>query len=665
MKKRILSVLLCLVMVLGMFPVTTAHADDFEPQECWLCGHVHYSDDDFCDNCGACAGDTLYCDGSCWDTFHCWNCAACLVDGSVTDFCEDCHHCQDCMESKHCTECGLCDNDDGDNLCPDCHRCGGCVPICTYCGYCEDCWADADDTMHCSICGDCYEVVGFPEHDGTQHCPYCCVTCDQCGDWETCTADDPEMEYCDICGLCMDCCEDNRNASGTCMEYCVEDAEYEDHFCEECGSCWCDNERCETCGLCLYCCAEERLVWGCDCDRDSGVCAEDTDFEEHLATVHPESEPGPHSATAKTPWSFDEENHWKDCRFCDDAAHITSLAPHTYDSNGKCTTCGFVQGRPVYITSQPKTAYGKVTNRFAAEGDEGYWADNYVTFRVSAYGDNLHYQWYYYDYSIEGPGDAQDVVDADGYFSGAQTRRLTVWLDDESCESTLAFFCQVWNDNHQSAESQSAKLIVSHRYLTCRPNTSVSTGTWIYLADDTASYGYDGYKILDTTGHSMYCCGWLHEASNPCPAKNRQPLPHRYTEVEVVRANYSAVEATDGIFYDFYKYTCGDCGYVTYTKKHVHDFQPVTDPEQMNALLEAGEYVRGTHPLVCAVDGCGEMRRERHEWSFRIVAWPTATTPGALHKECYICEYWEDGVWEAYKPDHSVETWRWDSAEIC
>lgn len=52
---RLLSLLLCLVMVLGLLPVQ-AHAAYSDGDECWNCGHYHW-DEYMCEDCGGCTPD--------------------------------------------------------------------------------------------------------------------------------------------------------------------------------------------------------------------------------------------------------------------------------------------------------------------------------------------------------------------------------------------------------------------------------------------------------------------------------------------------------------------------------------------------------------------------------------------------------------------------------
>lgn len=246
MKKRLLCLLLCLVMVVGLMP-TAAFADS-EENVCALCGAIYYGDVDddyFCNSCGYICGPSAGTD--CWFEAHCWNCGGCFL--ALQEWCEECTWCINCIEGNpetHCAECHDCYLSEEDELCGECHRCESCAGgyICPDCGFCDDCAHDSGDPLHCIVCDACFATTQQAEHGDAKHCIDCCSYCEQCGDWETCTADDTDMEYCDECGLCIECCYENRNAASGCEEYCIESSEYEYHYCEDCGECFCEHEQC-------------------------------------------------------------------------------------------------------------------------------------------------------------------------------------------------------------------------------------------------------------------------------------------------------------------------------------------------------------------------------------------------------------------------------------
>ena len=406
MKKRLLSLTMALVMLLGLMPSFTihAHAAYEDGDECWNCGHYHW--DEFMHECGACSPSCT--NDWCALETHCHRCGGCL-NGDYP--CDECGLCKECMaEIGHCSQCDMCwmDNGADDVLCGNCRRCEFCSPICPECGMCEDCAGDPSDGMHCPDCGSCYQVTEQCQFVENNHCKDCCVPCDQCGE---CVAGDA-LETCPYCGLCVQCCEfnsmmegcedgsicvydssewdehvcgvclnffqDTRELCDTCVdageyrckEYCDAasecsdymceyDDEYEEHFCVDCGECFHDVTLCETCAgegeyRCEDCCAAIVSSMGCDCN--DGRCFNDADFEPHLTEVHGGGD-NDHECTPSNRWSFDETEHWRECRFCgDDTSDETAEAhkeetamPHKLDANGKCVTCGYVKGSKVSI----------------------------------------------------------------------------------------------------------------------------------------------------------------------------------------------------------------------------------------------------------------------------------------------------------------------------
>ena len=121
MKKRLLSLAMALVMLLGLMPSFTihAHADYEGGAECWNCGHYHW--DNYMHDCGACSPDCT--NDWCALETHCHNCGECL-NGEQP--CENCGLCEKCAkEMGHCTTCGECwmDNDPDNTLCGNCGQC--------------------------------------------------------------------------------------------------------------------------------------------------------------------------------------------------------------------------------------------------------------------------------------------------------------------------------------------------------------------------------------------------------------------------------------------------------------------------------------------------------------------------------------------------------------
>lgn len=159
MKKRILSLVLCFVMVVSLLP-TQAHAED--GAECANCGHWHYGD--YMCKCGLCSIDCSNSD--CWAETHCQECGECYMD--VNTWCDDCGWCENCMKNdrSHCEDCGRCFvGDDRSEMCDECDKCSDCVgEICEECGRCDECAGDA----HCENC---------PAHlEDDDECGYCKVS---------------------------------------------------------------------------------------------------------------------------------------------------------------------------------------------------------------------------------------------------------------------------------------------------------------------------------------------------------------------------------------------------------------------------------------------------------------------------------------------------------
>ncbi len=76
---------------------------------------------------------------------------------------------------------------------------------------------------------------------------------------------------------------------------------------------------------------------GCYC----GKCISDPDLEDHLKTEHGDSFEY-HPATPEVEWSYDEESHWKECRFCVTEEHKVQKNLHYFDDNMICEICGYV-----------------------------------------------------------------------------------------------------------------------------------------------------------------------------------------------------------------------------------------------------------------------------------------------------------------------------------
>ena len=675
---RVLSLLLCCVMLVGLLS-TTEYADYETGMECPDCGHYHW--DTYMCFCGYCSEECT--NATCWAENHCVRCGTCH---EVTAYCAECGWCQECMEEEgHCLDCYKCVDGD-DDLCQTCGKCEDCVGwLCMDCGQCDECTDNGE--FHCEECGGCYAVNGW-EHGN--HCADCCEICEQCGECIILN----ETETCFECGLCEICCEDNRHDSDcSCGEYCVESVEFEEHFCEFCGNCFDDVDQCELCYLCVECCADnsdcsdgmcvesdeyeehfcedcgscfhdadqcetcreagelrcvfccESLAssYGCDC---GDMCVNDQDFEEHLDTVHSEDgEIGAHDPKPQIVWSMDGTDHWRGCRLCSEDAHITDKANHTYDKYGVCTVCGFRQGAPVFITHQPKDVYAKVSDNNAGESDPLYWQYNTVSFKVAAYGEKLTYQWY----RQAGTGTPVKLNPSNpnsySYGLGANTEKVTVPVPGDACTTAYTYYCVVTDKDGNTAESIHALLKAGHVYNYCQ---NVATGSEYRLfvkSGDTFTINY----YQNSEGHFWSCCGEADHGDGETVFGNtrtKTPVSHNYGNQELIYGTKSSRGATAGNFSPYYRYTCADCGHQIYVPKHTHNFEcPVPGTEENNKYLE--EHCTAlTHPLVCTEAGCTETRTEQHRWEpWRIADYPTAEGPGHMRRECLDCQYPQDKEW--------------------
>ena len=686
---RVLSLLLCCVMLVGLLP-TTAFADYETGMECPDCGHYHW--DTYMCFCGYCSEECT--NATCWAENHCVRCGTCH---EVTAYCADCGWCQECMEEEgHCLDCYKCVEND-DDLCQTCGKCEDCVGwLCMDCGQCDECTDDGE--FHCEECGGCYETNG---HNHGTHCADCCEICEQCGECIILN----ETEFCFECGLCEACCEDNRHDSDcSCGEYCVESVEfeehfcefcgncfddvdqcdlcylcadccadnsdcsdgmcvendeYEDHFCEDCGSCFHDADQCETCAneagelRCVFCCESLASSYGCGC---GDVCVNDPDFEKHLDTVHSEDgEIGEHAARPQNVWSMDGTDHWHGCRLCNEDAHITDKANHTYDKYGVCTVCGFKQGAAVFITHQPKDTYAKVTDINADESDPLHGQNNKVSFKVSAYGEGLRYQWY----RVAGTGAPVALTTSDprvpSYGEGATTDKVTVSVPGDACTTVYTYYCVVTDKDGHTAESIHARIKAGHVYSRCQ-NVATGSKKTIYIQSGET---YVTKKYQDSEGHFWSCCGeedFGDGETNFGNTRTKAPVNHSYGNQELIKATIYSDYAQAGKFSTYYRYTCSDCGHQIYVEKHTHNFVvPISDTEYLEANCTAL-----THPLVCTVGGCTETRTEQHRWQWDIVKYPKGSEAGGMKRECLDCGYWENTGWT----DKNSNPVQWTTANM-
>lgn len=715
MRKRLMSILLCLVMLFSLVPgaAVPVHAfwDDYDDGfDCPNCNHYHFGSDYMCD----CLFCTIDCNYECWVETHCNDCGVCF--GDTPYWCEECYKCADCMEDTHCSTCAKCYIGEDDQLCGECHK-GPCcsITICDSCGFCDDCANDDSDPMHCSLCNACFGAVDECVDDddtGVIHCIDCHTSCEQC---EECLL---AKEVCEDCGLCKECCMDNSDAGGcpdgeTCVEsaewdehicqgcdgwitdkededefcqtcelckeccegnsdcstgMCAMDTDYADHFCEDCGLCFCDSDPCEDgCDQrCKDCCLDAVRAMGCDHDD---WCFSDSDFEDHLKAEH--SGAG-HTHIASSSWSADGTQHWHPCRYCDDKK--LNAANHEYDAKGVCKVCGYISGSSIVITRQPRdvkcktSIYGSGDYKEEPENGLLFSEHNWVTFSVSAKslkGDGLTYQWYLKNNAT---GKSYEMEET-SYYVGVKTPTLRLSVSAESCMDDYSYYCVISRsgDTSDTMKTAEAKLTASHAYSYKQAGVRVPTDdgertpkynvTWVDKNGDTHNGVVGGDPKCD--GHKLPCLfeeSSLYEAHYMTSGTKERIFPHTFVLDR-------SLEAVGGGRVDVLR--CSVCDYTVPVKSHVHDYGWNWDytgfdyiyyytfniggstktVEQL--ILESGY----AHPEKCMVPGCEEFIMVPHSWGrWNVVLCPDTTgSEGGMEAECSVCEYKEtkkiDGDW--------------------
>lgn len=728
MRKRLMSILLCLVMLFSLVPgaAVPVHAfwDDYDDGfDCPNCNHYHFGSDYMCD----CLFCTIDCNYECWVETHCNDCGVCF--GDTPYWCEECYKCADCMEDTHCSTCAKCYIGEDDQLCGECHK-GPCcsITICDSCGFCDDCANDDSDPMHCSLCNACFGAVDECVDDddtGVIHCIDCHTSCEQC---EECLL---AKEVCEDCGLCKECCMDNSDAGGcpdgeTCVEsaeweehicpgcdgwvtdkededefcqtcelckeccegnsdcstgMCAMDTDYADHFCEDCGLCFCDSDPCEDgCDQrCKDCCLDAVRAMGCDHDD---WCFSDSDFEDHLKAEH--SGAG-HTHIASSTWSADGTQHWNPCRYCDEKMNP---ANHEYDAKGVCKVCGYISGSSIVITRQPRDVKCKTSiygsGDYIEEPENGllFSEHNWVTFSVTAKslrGDGLTYQWYLKDNAT---GKSYEMKET-SYYVGVKTPTLKLSVSAEACQDDYSYFCVIGRkgDPSDTMKTAEAKLTASHAYSYKQAGVRVPTDdgertpkynvTWVDKNGDTHNGVVGGDPKCD--GHKLPCLfeeSSLYEAHYMTSGTKERIFPHTFVLDR-------SLEAVGGGRVDVLR--CSVCDYTVPVKSHVHDYGWNWDytgfdyiyyytfniggstktVEQL--ILESGY----AHPEKCMVPGCEEFIMVPHSWGrWNVVLCPDTTgSNGGMEAECSVCEYTKTKV---DKDDNSggVTHWTKDSALV-
>ena len=705
MRKRLMSILLCLVMLFSLVPgaAVPVHAfwDDYDDFDCPNCNHYHFGSDYMCD----CLFCTIDCNYECWVETHCNDCGVCF--GDTPYWCEECYKCAECMEDTHCSTCAKCYIGEDDQLCGECHK-GPCcsITICDSCGFCDDCANDDSDPMHCSLCNACFGAVDECVDDddtGVIHCIDCHTSCEQC---EECLL---AKEVCEDCGLCKECCMDNSDAGGcpdgeTCVEsaeweehicpgcdgwvtdkededefcqtcelckeccegnsdcstgMCAMDTDYADHFCEDCGLCFHDSDPCEDgCDQrCKDCCLDAVRAMGCDHDD---WCFSDSDFEDHLKAEH--SGAG-HTHIASSSWSADGTQHWNPCRYCDEKMNP---AGHEYDAKGVCKVCGYISGSSIVITRQPRDIKSKTSiygsGDYIEEPENGllFSEHNWVTFSVSAKslrGDGLTYQWYLKDNAT---GKSYEMKET-SYYVGVKTPTLKLSVSAESCMDDYSYFCVIGRkgDPSDTMKTAEAKLTASHAFSYKQAGVRVPTDdgertpqynvTWVDKNGDTHNGVVGGDPKCD--GHKLPCLfeeSSLYEAHYMTSGTKERVFPHTFVLDR-------SLDAVGGGRVDVLR--CSVCDYTVPVKSHVHDYGWNWDYTGFDYIYYYTFNIGGStktveqlilesgyaHPEKCMVPGCEEFIMVPHSWGrWNVVLCPDTTgSEGGMEAECSVCEYKE------------------------
>ena len=726
MRKRLMSILLCLVMLFSLVPGAALPAeafwDDYDTGgDCPNCDHYHWAEN-VCD-CQFC---TIDCNYDCWVEFHCNDCGLCL--GDTPYWCDECHKCADCMEETHCSTCAKCYIGEDDQLCGECHK-GPCcsITICDSCGFCDDCANDDSDPMHCSLCNNCFGAVDECVDDdetGIIHCVECHTACEQCeecllakesceecglcidccqensedggcpggdtcvesAEWEEhicpgcggwITDKDDEDEFCDICELCRECCEGNSDCS---EGMCAEDPDYADHFCEDCGLCFHDSDPCEKdCNgqRCEVCCRDAVRAMGCDHDE---WCSSDLEFEDHLKAEH--SGAG-HTHIASSSWSADGTQHWRPCRYCDDQK--LNPANHEFDAKGVCKVCGYISGSSIVITRQPRSVkcktsiYGSGDYKEEPENGLLYSENNWVTFSVSAKslkGDGLTYQWYLKNNATNKYYEMKET----SYYVGVKTPTLKLSVSAEACMDDYSYFCVIGRkgDPSDTMKTAEAKLTAAHAYSYKQAGEIVYTDdgettpeykvTWV----DKNGVTHDGIvgSVRKSEGHKVPCLfeAGYYEAHYMTAGSKDRIFPHKFA----YDRSYDAVGGgkVDVLY-------CTVCDYPLFVKSHVHDYGWNWDYTGFGSIYEYTFNIGGStktvhelilesgyaHPEKCKVPGCEEFIMVPHSWGrWNVVLCPD-TTGGNGGMEAE-CSVCEYTKTKIDKDDEGERNWTKDTALV-
>ncbi len=657
--KRLISVFIIMIMLLSFVP--TAFADWEDGRNCEGCGHYHW-DEYMCGTCGYCSTECT--DTDCCVSAHCNECGACFTE---VVWCSDCMTCEDCYVNNgwHCLGCNDCYFTDEEALCGECWFCESCMgAFCDDCGFCLGC-QELDGGVHCPECQNCYAPIGPCESDG-DHCKECCLICEAC---DMCVFDEG-LELCPECNLCELCCMENTQSEGCdCGEYCVEQSDWFEHICPDCGIPYCNVEKCELCGLCIDCCEgnsdcsdgmcvmdpeyDEHFCEDCGecthnidfceicydagelrcedcCDivaEDEGcdcgdMCINDPDFYTHIAQEHFGAD-GSHAASPQSLWMFNENYHWHDCKYCDDAAHSKlGVNFHSYNNYNVCKICGFNKNDKILILKQPISRVCSVSDSNAETIDDPlYPYNNKVKFTVAAKGlSELSYQWYY---SYGGQWfECKDTTDKIGNTTfvlsrGSKTNTFETDVPVDICYSTCYYKCVITDEDGNTVETVPASIRSRHIYKV----STFEKGTRIGDIYSDKTHFVTAYK---STGHYTECVG------DGC--EEYKIVPHNFEkEKTIVTCYYTKIE--------WIKSVCKDCGYEKYIKNHDHHF---IDSETEQCDIDYTYENSINHKLACLFEDCDKTTLEKHtfmQWQNVGTPYNTQDNIGRPYKECYLCSY--------------------------
>lgn len=348
---RVLSLLLCCVMLVGLLP-TTAHAWEVETN-CEFCGSF-IADDWICD-----CGDHCSEESGNFECYQANHCSACGLGMGAEFICPDCGMCIDC--GGECSEfldnCGMClkCHLDYGFACPECGKCVIDDPeeICEGCGQCYDCGGRCSEGYP-HLCVECHNEDGYD------------YACEDCG---LCFIENPD-DICGACGKCYDCGggECSEGKAHACMEcHLAEGYEFacancgqcyspgdggdidESLFCPECKICWDCVDECMNCGMCVYCGIEQGKHCVCEyCFEDypqcpdCGLCSDCLDWcgncERHMVCA---AENGDHCRNCLEVCG--NENLCPVCEVCEDCSSdwcsTCEMCLECHDSDDICMEC--------------------------------------------------------------------------------------------------------------------------------------------------------------------------------------------------------------------------------------------------------------------------------------------------------------------------------------